>query len=116
MARDFAKGFYNSKKWAHVRAYVLMRDHYRCTRCGSAKDLEVHHIQHLTPSNVNDASVSLATTNLTVLCRECHFREHARDKLEGQREYNNANKQARDCDADYEFDENGYLVPLAKTK
>lgn len=114
MARDFAKSFYNSKEWARVRAYVLMRDHYRCTQCGSSADLEVHHIEHLTPANINDASVTLNDRNLKTLCRECHFKEHAADKLNGTAEYNAANKTLRDCDADFQFDEKGYLVPVVK--
>lgn len=114
MARDFAKSFYNSKEWARVRAYVLMRDHYKCARCGSALDLEVHHIEHLTPANINNAAVTLNDRNLITLCRECHFREHAKDKAEGTATYNEANKPRRDCDAEYQFDEKGYLVPVVK--
>ncbi len=115
MARDFAKSFYNSKEWAKVRAYVLMRDHYKCTRCGQSGALEVHHIVHLTPDNINDAAVTLNDGNLTTLCRECHFKEHAIDKLNGAKNFN-ASKASGDCDAGFGFDENGYLVPLAKTK
>ncbi len=114
MARDFAKSFYNSKEWARVRAYVLMRDHYKCTRCGKSGDLEVHHIEHLTPANINDAAVTLNDGNLTTLCRDCHFKEHAADKLNGTAEYNAANKTPRDCDADFQFDEKGYLVSVVK--
>jgi len=114
MARDFAKSFYNSKEWARVRAYVLMRDHYKCTMCGSAADLEVHHIEHLTPANINNAAITLNDRNLTTLCRDCHFRVHTQDKLNGTKEYNSANKTGRDCDADFRFDENGYLVPVVK--
>ena len=99
-----------------MRAYILMRDHYKCTRCGSAADLEVHHIKHLTPANINDASVTLNDANLITLCRECHFREHIQDKLDGTKEYNNANRAVRDCSPEFRFDENGYLVPVGENK
>lgn len=114
MARDFSKGFYNSKEWAQVRAYVLMRDHYKCTLCGRSGDLEVHHIEHLKPSNINNAAITLNEKNLTTLCRDCHFRVHTQDKLNGTKEYNAANKAGKDCDADFRFDENGYLVPAGE--
>jgi len=116
MARDFAKAFYNSKEWAKVRAYVLMRDHYKCTRCGQSGALEVHHIVHLTPDNINDAAVTLNDGNLTTLCRDCHFKEHAADKLNGTANYNAEHKAAGDCDEGFSFDKNGYLVPVAKIK
>lgn len=113
MARDFAKQFYNSKEWEKMRAYILMRDRYRCTQCGSASELEVHHIKQLTPANINDASVTLNDKNLKTLCRECHFKEHVADKLNGTKEHNALNARS-DCDSGFAFDANGYLVPVAK--
>ena len=113
MARDFSKAFYKSADWARVRAYVLMRDHYKCTRCGQSGALEVHHIIHLTPDNINDAAVTLNDRNLTTLCRDCHFKEHAADKLNGTKQFN-ASKASGDCDAGFSFDENGYLVSVEK--
>ena len=96
-----------------MRSYILMRDKYRCTMCGGADALEVHHIKHLSPENINDAMVTLNDANLTTLCRDCHFKVHERDKVFGSQQYAEKHS-AGDCDADFRFDENGYLVPVEK--
>lgn len=106
MARTFAKPFYNSKRWDTVRAYVLIRDKYLCQRCGSTGHLEVHHKVHLTEENINDASISLNPDNLITLCRDCHFKQHEEDKANGNKSRSNA----IDCDSNYYFDEQGFLV------
>ena len=105
MARTFAKAFYNSKEWRVVREYILMRDKYLCTNCGNPAE-EVHHIIHLTPQNITDINISLNAENLTCLCKNCHFDIHRVDKINGIKETHNS----FDCDTEYEFDENGYLV------
>ena len=105
MAREFSKSFYNSKEWQKCRSYVLKRDNYLCTKCGNPAE-EVHHIIHLTPQNITDISISLNPDNLTCLCKDCHFAEHKADKIQGIKQAHNI----IDCDIQYEFDENGYLV------
>ena len=49
-----------------MRLRVLRRDDYTCTRCGSTRDLEVHHIAA--------AADGGATTmvNLVTVCGDCH--------------------------------------------
>lgn len=97
MARQFAKAFYNSKEWKRVRSYVLMRDHYRCQKCGRPAE-EVHHKIHLNPVNIWDMNVSLNPDNLICLCKDCHFGEHRWNvDITGE---------------GYEFDEFGQLVPM----
>jgi 5-methylcytosine-specific restriction endonuclease McrA len=49
---------------------VLERDAWRCQRCGSLKDLQVHHRTYRSRQG-ND---SLA--NLVTLCAHCHMKEH----------------------------------------
>jgi 5-methylcytosine-specific restriction endonuclease McrA len=49
---------------------VLERDGWRCQKCGSLKDLQVHH-QTYRSRQGND---SLA--NLVTLCAYCHMQEH----------------------------------------
>jgi 5-methylcytosine-specific restriction endonuclease McrA len=49
---------------------VLERDGWRCQKCGSLKDLQVHHQTHRSRQG-ND---SLA--NLVTLCAYCHMEEH----------------------------------------
>lgn len=105
MAREFAKSFYSSEEWKTEREYILKRDNYLCVKCGAPAE-EVHHKIHLTPQNINDASISLNPDNLISLCKDCHFAEHKIDKARGIRE---ANK-IIDCNEEYEFDENGLLV------
>ena len=78
--KDYAKSFYKSKAWQHVREAVMQRDARLCVDCmkeGIYKPAEeVHHIEELTPENINDPAVSLNMDNLVSLCRECHQRRH----------------------------------------
>ena len=82
MAREFSKQFYMSREWNKVRMYVLMRDKFKCQKCGRAAQ-EVHHKKHLTPENILDPYISLNPENLISLCKDCHFEEHRDDKREG---------------------------------
>ena len=87
MARDFAKSFYNSKKWKRCRALYLSVHPY-CERClarGIVTPAEhVHHKVYIdTPEKVNDPFYSLNADNLEALCEPCHSREHnARSQVE----------------------------------
>lgn len=108
MARDFATAFYKSKEWAKTRSYVLMRDKYKCQRCGKPAQ-EVHHKKHLTPDNIWDPWIALNPDNLVSLCKDCHFAQHEEDKAAGRKKYNK--EKYSDCREGYHFDENGQLVP-----
>lgn len=101
MAREFSKAFYNSKVWKVTREYILKRDKYLCTECGKPAE-EVHHIIHLTPRNIGDVSITLNPDNLKCLCRDCHFNEHAEDKIRGRMTNNPLVSIA--------FDENGNVI------
>ena len=105
MARDFSKAFYRSKEWQEVRKYCLLRDNFLCVQCGMPAE-EVHHIIHLTPTNINDIAITLNPGNLACLCKTCHFEEHKKDKAEGI-----ARAKAKGIENPYEFDENGFLIP-----
>lgn len=102
MAQDFSKAFYNSKEWAKVRAFVLMRDNYKCQKCGRPAQ-EVHHKEHLNPANIWDIKVTLNPANLISLCKEDHFKEHEADNRKG--------RHCGACAEGYHFDETGQLVP-----
>ena len=83
MARDFAKSFYNSKKWKRARQLKISTQHGICERCGKAfasKHLIVHHKIYLTPQNVRCEDVSLSQANLECICHDCHNREHMSKK------------------------------------
>ena len=71
LAKEWAKAFYNSIAWQQVRREVLRRDRYTCCRCASRAE-EVHHIQELTPENINNPMITLNPDNLLSLCHSCH--------------------------------------------
>ena len=78
--REFAKGFYKSRAWQRTsRAYAKSVGGL-CERC-AAKGLPVagqivHHRTPLTPENIHDTAVTLAWSNLELLCRDCHTACH----------------------------------------
>lgn len=68
----------DSVEWLRLRTFILLRDNFRCTRCGWTPTnrnefygrLDVHHIVPISRGGSNKLS------NLTTLCRTCHRREH----------------------------------------
>jgi len=61
---------YRGRGFKKIRQAILERDQFRCTGCGSAKQLVVHHIVEWETSHDNRPE------NLTTLCRGCHARHH----------------------------------------
>ena len=71
MAQDFSKAFYKSKEWRNFRQVILTERGPRCEKCGKiianaydkdtnqykTKLIQLHHIEELTPLNINDASI-----------------------------------------------------------
>jgi len=62
---------------------IMRRDRYKCHRCGTRKDLNVHHKGHLK----NPASRWLAKkgrdndpNNIVTLCKTCHDEIHVEDE------------------------------------
>lgn len=80
MAREFSRKFYSSATWQTCRNnYAAMRGHLceDCLRRGIYRPgVEVHHIEELTPLNINRPEVALNYDNLVLLCRECHKERH----------------------------------------
>lgn len=76
MAKDFAKGFYNSKKWHRCRdSYIGIRiqiDGGLCEVCKDKLGYIVHHKKTLTASNINDPDISLNHEMLMYVCKDCH--------------------------------------------
>ena len=103
MAKDFAKGFYNSAAWKRCRAEYKKQAHYLCERC-QAKGLIVpgvivHHKCRVSPETIEDPSVLLNFDNLELLCMRCHNEEHADDMRGKSKEWQR-----------YTFGENGELI------
>ena len=61
--------YIQSPAWQEKRRQVLERDGYCCTRCGSAVNLDVH---HLTYSHFGNEPLE----DLVTLCRRCHGTIH----------------------------------------
>lgn len=78
--REFAKGFYNSKKWQDCRNSYFKKVGGLCERCLKAGKITpgeiVHHKIYLDQDNIKDPRISLNFDNLELLCRNCHAKEH----------------------------------------
>jgi 5-methylcytosine-specific restriction endonuclease McrA len=92
--KDWAKAFYLSKTWRETRESYIASQHGLCERCGKPGSI-VHHRKHLSRRTIDDPGMTLAWTNLELVCRECHAVEH-----EG----------APATEAGLRFDANGNLV------
>lgn len=116
MAKSWARSFYRSPEWERVRRAALVRDHGMCQHPGCNHPAqEVHHIIHLTPDNINDATISLNLDNLQSLCRECHMREHYDERVRGVSYANRIRMQHSDILDDITFVD-GVPVPLERAK
>lgn len=80
MSKPFAREFYDSIAWKRTRqAYAssVGRLCERCLRAGRYVPGDiVHHINPLTPENIGDPGVTLAWSNLELVCRDCHAEIH----------------------------------------
>ena len=61
--------------WARRRREVLTRDRRRCTSCGLAAPLEVHHQRGSLRRDLKRGELT-AADQLTSLCRGCHRLAH----------------------------------------
>lgn len=109
MGREFASKFYHSKEWKAVRSYIMLKSGGICEKCGAPAE-EVHHKIHLTRANINDLNVNLNPDNLVALCRDCHFRQHDEDRIEGAKAWHVKHAEEKERNAEFVFDENGFLV------
>lgn len=78
--RSWAKSFYGSQAWKNCRREFAKSRAYLCERCAKrgliVPGTEVHHKTPITPSNINDTSVTLNWDNLELLCAACHNAQH----------------------------------------
>ena len=59
-----------TREWANIRQRAFLDQGRRCSECGKAGRLEVHHRKPLSEGGTNDLG------NLVVLCRGCHIDIH----------------------------------------
>ena len=69
-------------RWAQARKQALVSAGWRCSRCGHASRLEVHHVEAL-----QHDGEPYASSNLLVLCRSCHIAAHRRPLTEAEQEW-----------------------------
>ncbi len=68
-APDFYRSYLNSPHWRMVRNAAMKRANYRCHKCGSKRDPNVHHKTYERLGNERDE-------DLEVLCFGCHNGHH----------------------------------------
>lgn len=56
---------YRDKEWATLRTKALKKDGFKCVRCGSIENLQIHHL-----SNYNYYAPDVE--QLETLCKKCH--------------------------------------------
>lgn len=102
MPQPWAKSFYRSKAWRTTRDYIVKRDNHLCQcykllggePCGEPAE-EVHHIEELTPYNIDNLRIALGEDNLISLSFAHHHQIH---------------NGSDDCGDEFEFDDSGMLV------
>lgn len=65
------KRYINSTVWKKTRLRIIADRGGKCERCDNIKSLQVHHLTYENMGNELD-------TDLEVLCRTCHNKEHGR--------------------------------------
>ena len=82
--KEYAERFYSSKAWQKTRAAYARSVGGLCENCmkkGIYTPGEiVHHIEHITPDNIENPEVTMNWDNLMLLCRDCHAQMHDRRK------------------------------------
>ena len=66
----------NRRRWERTRRAVLERDGWRCTECGGAGKLEVHHIKKL-----ESGGDPYDPDNCLTFCRSCHIDLHRFERM-----------------------------------
>lgn len=66
-------GYIQSSHWKDIRRQRLAMDGFQCSICGTAKNLEVHHLtyERLGHEDLDD---------LVSLCKRCHAKVHEKDR------------------------------------
>ena len=67
------------KRWIKKRKRILKRDEYKCTVCGSKKNLQVHHTFYYSDS---PDPWDYPDESLLTACRDCHLDFHLHNETE----------------------------------
>lgn len=71
--------YIHSEVWHEIRANRLKKDNYRCVKCGTGKNVEVHHIKYpVLAWGTEDIEHDIVT-----LCAKCHAEVHKFDIRKG---------------------------------
>ena len=72
-AAEMYREYLHTEHYKQKRLLRIQLDDYRCKRCGSGKNLVVHHINYSRlgyPEEIDD---------MITLCKNCHYYVHGRD-------------------------------------
>lgn len=76
MSKEWAKPFYNSKRWRRCRdSYIALRvsmDGGICEECKEEQGYIVHHDIILTQENLHNPDIALSHRHLKYVCKDCH--------------------------------------------
>ena len=82
--KEYAAKFYKSKAWQACRNAYVHQARGLCEPCLMAGRVTpgeiVHHKIHLTPDNIHQPEVTMDFSNLELVCRECHAKEHDQNR------------------------------------
>jgi len=67
MTKEEYASYLQTARWVELRTMRLNKDCFTCQRCGSRRDLQVHHINYERVGGSEDVDRDLIT-----LCRKCH--------------------------------------------
>lgn len=77
------KEYYKSNKWQEIRQARMKYDGYRCQKCGSSENLQVHHKDYVGNGR------EVIKEDLITVCERCHRKETNIDR----RDRNKARKE-----------------------
>ena len=76
---------YKHSKWLRKRKIILKRDNYKCTACGSKKNLCVHHTFYY---STYTPPWDYPNDSLLTVCEECHEEWHKYHEIEYRKNSN----------------------------
>ena len=68
--------FHQTTRWLRLSRWIKDRDGFRCRKCGKAGRLETDH-----RAPIASGGKPWDPANLQALCRNCHFKKSAKERL-----------------------------------